>query len=60
VQETKLVSANKALEHGLICRPLGAAIVLGPPFIITETEIDQVFDILERTVEEVFHDVGLS
>lgn len=51
--------ANKALEKGLICRPLGAAIVLGPPFIISEDEIDQVFDILEETMEDVFADVGL-
>lgn len=52
--------ANKALEHGLICRPLGAAIVLGPPFIITNSELDQVFDILETTMHEVFNDIGLS
>jgi len=51
--------ANKALEKGLICRPLGAAIVLGPPFTISEDEIDQIFDILEETMEEVFADVGL-
>ena len=51
--------ANKALEKGLICRPLGAAIVLGPPFIITEEQIDEMFDILEETMVEVFADVGL-
>ena len=51
--------AIKALEKGLICRPLGQAIVLGPPFIITESEIDQVFDILEETMRDVFADVGL-
>ncbi|MCY0097042.1 aspartate aminotransferase family protein [Hoeflea ulvae] len=51
--------ANKALEKGLICRPLGAAIVLGPAFIITEKEIDEIFDILEETMVEVFSDVGL-
>lgn len=51
--------ANKALEKGLICRPLGAAIVLGPPFIITEAQVDEMFDILEATMEEVFTDVGL-
>lgn len=51
--------ANKALEKGLICRPLGAAIVLGPPFTVTEEEIDLIFDILEETMEEVFSDVGL-
>ena len=51
--------ANKALTKGLICRPLGAAIVLGPPFIITEAQIDEMFDILEETIAEVFADVGL-
>ena len=51
--------ANKALEKGLICRPLGAAIVLGPPFIITEQQIDEMFDILDDTVSEVLADVGL-
>jgi adenosylmethionine-8-amino-7-oxononanoate aminotransferase len=51
--------ANKALEKGLICRPLGQAIVLGPPFIITEAQIDEMFSILEETVTEVFADIGL-
>lgn len=51
--------ANKALEKGLICRPLGQAIVLGPPFIITEAQIDEMFDILEETISEVFADVNL-
>lgn len=51
--------ANKALEKGLICRPLGQAIVLGPPFIITEAQIDTMFDILEETMADVFADVGL-
>ncbi|WP_011578705.1 MULTISPECIES: aminotransferase [Chelativorans] len=51
--------ANKALEKGLICRPLGQAIVLGPPFIITEGQIGEIFDILEDTMAEVFADVGL-
>ena len=52
--------ANKTLEKGLICRLLGAAIVLGPPFIITEAEIDEVFDILEEAMQNVFSDVGLN
>jgi adenosylmethionine-8-amino-7-oxononanoate aminotransferase len=50
--------ANKSIDKGLICRPLGAAIVLGPPFIITREQIDQVFSILEETMAEVFADVG--
>lgn len=51
--------ANKALQKGLICRPLGQAIVLGPPFIITETQIDEMFEVLRETMAEVFADVGL-
>jgi adenosylmethionine-8-amino-7-oxononanoate aminotransferase len=51
--------ANKALANGLICRPLGAAVVLGPPFIITERQIDDLFSNLEKTMSEVFADVGL-
>jgi len=50
--------ANKSIEKGLICRPLGAAIVLGPPFIMTREQIDRVFSILEETMTEVFTDVG--
>ncbi len=51
--------ANKSLDNGLICRPLGQAIVLGPPFIITEQQIDELFSTLEKTIAEVFADVGL-
>ena len=46
--------ANGALDHGLICRPIGQAIVLAPPFIITKGQIDELFDKLERTLGQVF------
>lgn len=49
--------ANTALEFGLICRPIGQAVVLCPPFIITNSEIDQLFDALAETLEKVFADV---
>lgn len=42
-----------ALDHGLICRPIGDAIVLAPPFVIARDEIDDLFDRLERTMAEV-------
>lgn len=45
--------ANVALEHGLICRPIGQAIVVAPPFIITEAQVDELFDKLQATVEKV-------
>ncbi len=49
--------ANTALQNGLICRPLGASVVLAPPFIITRQEMDGMFDTLEKTIAEVFADV---
>ena len=45
--------ANVALENGLICRPIGQAIVVAPPFIITRDQIDELFDKLQRTIEQV-------
>ena len=48
--------ANAALDHGLICRPVGQAIVLAPPFIINRDQIDELFDKLEKTLTQVFND----
>ena len=45
--------ANAALENGLICRPIGQAIVLAPPFIITRGQIDELFDKLQKTLDHV-------
>ena len=45
--------ANAALENGLICRPIGQAIVLAPPFIITKEQIDELFDKLQKTLDQV-------
>ena len=45
--------ANVALETGLICRPIGQAIVVAPPFIITRCQIDELFDKLQITIEKV-------
>ena len=45
--------ANVALENGLICRPIGQAIVLAPPFIITRDQIDELFDKLQKTIAQV-------
>ena len=45
--------ANVSLSHGLICRPVGQAIVLAPPFIITRNQIDELFDKLRLTMEQV-------
>ncbi|MAV82289.1 MAG: aspartate aminotransferase family protein [Pelagibacteraceae bacterium] len=49
--------ANKAIEKGLICRPLGPSIVLCPPFITTPEEIDTMYSILKETLKEVFNNI---
>ena len=46
--------ANAALENGLICRPLGQAVVLCPPFIITNAELDEMFSKLNASLDAVF------
>lgn len=42
-----------ALKHGLIIRPIGDSVIFAPPFIITEGEIDEMFDRLEKVLSEV-------
>ncbi len=49
--------ANQCIENGLICRPLGPSIVLCPPFITTDDEMDIIFETLEKTLKKVFNDV---
>ena len=45
--------ANKALDNGLICRPVGQAIVVAPPFVITREQTEELFDKLQMTIEQV-------
>ncbi|MCX7172717.1 MAG: aminotransferase [Proteobacteria bacterium] len=41
-----------SLKHGLINRASGDAIVLAPPLVISESEIDDLFDCLERALDD--------
>ena len=50
--------ANTCTDHGLICRPLGQAIVLCPPFIMTEGQMDEMFDKLGAALKKVFAEVA--
>ena len=50
--------ANTCTDHGLICRPLGQAIVLCPPFIITDAQMDELFDKLGAALGQVFAELG--
>ncbi|NBT42700.1 MAG: aspartate aminotransferase family protein, partial [Alphaproteobacteria bacterium] len=40
-------------KRGLLVRPLINMAVFSPPLIITRTEIDAMFDILEEALKEV-------
>jgi 4-aminobutyrate---pyruvate transaminase len=50
--------ANACTDQGLICRPLGQSIVLAPPFIMTEGQMDEMFEKLERALDKVFAEVA--
>lgn len=50
--------ANACTDHGLICRPLGQSIVLCPPFITTEAQLDTMFEKLETALKKVFAEVA--
>ncbi|GFE65908.1 aminotransferase [Litoreibacter roseus] len=49
--------ANTCTDHGLICRPLGQAVVLCPAFIMTEAEIAEMFEKLETALNAVFDEL---
>ncbi|WP_420860823.1 aminotransferase [Algirhabdus cladophorae] len=50
--------ANTCTDHGLICRPLGQAVVLCPAFIMTEPQMDEMFEKLELALKKVFAEVA--
>lgn len=50
--------ANTCTDHGLICRPLGQSIVLCPAFIITENQMAEMFEKLEKALTSVFKEVA--
>ncbi|SDW27269.1 aminotransferase [Litoreibacter albidus] len=49
--------ANTCTDHGLICRPLGQAVVLCPAFIMTDPQMDEMFQKLEAALNKVFEEV---
>ena len=50
--------ANKSIDNGLICRPLGPAIVLCPQFIISKEQIDLIFNTLHATLKSIFSELN--
>ncbi|WP_299816117.1 aminotransferase [uncultured Jannaschia sp.] len=50
--------ANTCTDHGLICRPLGQSVVLCPPFVMTDAQMDEMFDKLSTSLDAVFAEVA--
>ena len=50
--------AAAARERGLIIRPIGTAVVIAPPFIITEAEIATMLGILKETLDAVARELS--
>ena len=50
--------ANACTDNGLICRPLGQSVVLCPPFVMTDEQMDEMFEKLEASLKTVFAEVA--
>ena len=50
--------ANACTDRGLICRPLGQSVVLCPPFVMTGSQMDEMFGLLEDALGAVFAEVA--
>ena len=44
---------KKALEHGLLLRPLGDVLYFNPPLVITESDIDEAVNRCERAISDI-------
>lgn len=49
---------DAALEHGLVVRPLAGSLVLSPPLVITEAEIDELLRRLRAALDSVLRAGG--
>lgn len=49
--------ANACTDHGLICRPLGQAVVLCPAFTLTDGQMDEMFEKLDAALQQVFSEI---
>lgn len=50
--------ANTCTDHGLICRPLGQAVVLCPAFTLTDGQMDEMFEKLDASLRHVFAEIA--
>ncbi|MFO7735109.1 MAG: adenosylmethionine--8-amino-7-oxononanoate transaminase [bacterium] len=49
---------KNAVNHGAFLRPLGNTVYWLPPFIISESELDFLTDVTEKSIEEFYNSSG--
>jgi len=49
---------ERAMEHGVLIRPLGDVVVLMPPLSITDDELDLLCGVVLRCIDEVVGELG--
>jgi 4-aminobutyrate--pyruvate transaminase len=47
-------------ERGLISRNMGDALAFCPPLVITESQIDEMFDVFAGALDAVAKEIGVS
>ena len=50
--------ANTCTDPGLICRTLGQSVVLSPPFILTDGQMDEMCETLDTALRQIFDEVA--
>lgn len=48
------------IEHGILCRPLGATVFFNPPYIITDSQLDHAFEMLLQLQEKLFPNARMA
>ena len=48
--------AQKAIENGVIIRPLGNVLYFVPAYIITKEQIETMFDVTKKAISDVLHE----
>ena len=51
------VCRDYSAASGLIMRAVDDAMILSPPLVISESEIDEVFEIATRSLDQTYDDI---
>ena len=51
---------ERAESYGLFIRCVGSSLVVAPPLIVTETELSDLFDRLEKSIYEISNELSIS